>query len=719
MRTQLSVKSKVVLLLLAVSALAALMVGFLGWRSSRQALSQTILYNIASVRSSKAAQAEAYFRNMRYTVEVLSENDMVVEGMVRFNRAFRQLENTTIPADWDAALEAYYTSQFFPRLFANLPGQADYNLYRPQNQAGLYLQYHYIVANRFEEGQKLLLDQAEDGSEYSKVHAYYHPRLRSVIQKFGFDDLILVNIESGDAVYTVAKQTEFASNLDLGPYRRSNQADAVGLVRNNNERGTAHLVDFELYRPGYGIPSAFWAAPIYNGNHLVGVLLVQISLTALNEIMTDNQQWAQVGLGATGETYLVGADRLMRSDARPRIEDPVAYGQALAEQGFSSQTSKLIDNLSTTILLQSVDSPAITAALQNQTGAEFTTNYLGRPVLAAYQPLVLQSLQWAVVTEIDADEIYAPVYSFQRQLLIATVLLLVVLAFVAIGIANLFLRPLNHLIASARTFDATVTSEPTAAPATNNSSAPAFQLTTPDEWGELATVFREITQGAQQQAQALMAKEQEIALLQRNLLPVSAVQRLQQGQTQLLDQTSQVTLGVARIGGVSAAAAQKSATAVAALLHDLQSDLSNVAERYDVELWLTPTQQLIALCGLSTPYLDHSRRTIDFFLAARALCQQVNTRHGVKLTLQGALSSGALYGGVIRTEKLVYALWGESMTAVQQLASEATPDLLLVTPAVYERLQEQYTFQRPRTAARPQEPATAWVLIGAKNEGGA
>jgi class 3 adenylate cyclase len=83
------------------------------------------------------------------------------------------------------------------------------------------------------------------------------------------------------------------------------------------------------------------------------------------------------------------------------------------------------------------------------------------------------------------------------------------------------------------------------------------------------------------------------------------------------------------------------------------------------------------------------------------------------------LSSGALYGGVIRTEKLVYALWGESMTAVQQLASEATPDLLLVTPAVYERLQEQYTFQRPRTAARPQEPATAWVLIGAKNEGGA
>jgi class 3 adenylate cyclase len=714
MRIQLSVKSKVVLLLLAVSLLAALMVGFLGWRSSRQALSQTILYNITSVRSSKAAQAEAYFRNMRHTVEVLSENDMVVEAMVRFNRAFRQLENNTIPAEWDVALEAYYTNQFFPRLFANLPGQADYNLYRPQNQAGLYLQYQYMVANRFEEGQKLLLDQAEDESEYSKVHGYYHPRLRTLIQKVDFDDLILVNIESGDVVYTVAKQTDFASNLDLGPYRRSNEADAVTLVRNNNERGTAHLVDFELYRPAYGNPSAFWSAPIYNGNHLVGVLLVQISLAALNEIMTSNQQWAQVGLGATGETYLVGADHLMRSDARPRIEDPAAYRQALVEQGVSPQTSKLIDNLSTTILLQQVDSPAIAAALQNQTGAEFSTNYLGRPVLAAYQPLVLQGLQWAVVAEIDADEVYSPVYRFQRQLLIAIVLLLVLLAFGAIGIANLFLRPLNHLIADAHTINANPT-EPNA----SNSNAPVFNLTSSDEWGELAAVLRTVTQSAQQQAHKLLVKEKEIALLQRNLLPAGAVQRLQQGQSQGVDQTSQVTFCLARIGGVSALATQKNGAQVAELIEDLQTDLNSAAEQYDVEVWLTPTQQLVAICGLSTPYLDHSRRAIDFVLALRTLCQRLNTLHNSKLTLQGALSSGPLNGSIIRTQKMVYALWGESVSAAQQLASEAVPDLLLVAPAIYERLQEQYTFQRPRPAARPQEPVTAWVLVGAKNEGGA
>ncbi|MEZ4734789.1 MAG: hypothetical protein R3E79_47460 [Caldilineaceae bacterium] len=207
-----SAKSQLMLLLLVVSLLSALLVGGLSWRSSRAVLSETVFANISSIRRSKAAQVEAHFRNMRYTLEILGENDMVVEAMVRFNRAFRQLENRTVPEEWDSALEAYYTSQFFPRLFATLPGQADYNLYRPQNQAGLYLQYHYMVANPFAIGEKMRLDTVDDETEYSKVHAYYHPRLRTIMRKFDFYDLFLVNIETGDIVYTVAKEVDYASS---------------------------------------------------------------------------------------------------------------------------------------------------------------------------------------------------------------------------------------------------------------------------------------------------------------------------------------------------------------------------------------------------------------------------------------------------------------------------------------------------------------------------
>lgn len=721
MLTRLSVKSKVVLMLVTVGLIAAVVVGILGWRSSRIAISQAILADMTVLRRAKASQIEAHFRNMRYTVEILSENDMVVEAMVRFNRAFQQLENSAVPAEWDAALEAYYTSQFFPKLFANLPGQADYNLYRPQNQAGLYLQYQYIVANRFDEGQKLLLDNAEDGSDYSKVHEYYHPRLRTVVQKFGLDDLILVNFETADIVYTTSKQTDFATNLDLGPYRRSNEATALELVRNNTERGSAQLVDFELYRPNYGSPAAFLTAPIYNGNHLVGVLLVQVSLTAVNKIMTDNQQWVQLGLGQTGETYLVGNDLLMRSDARQRIEDPAAYQTTLAEVGISQRARDLIDKLSTTILLQEANSPGITAALQNQEGTEFTTNHLGRPVLASYQPLVVEGLQWALLAEIDADEVFAPIYAFQRQFLISIVLLIVTLTFLAIGLTYLLLRPLNRLIEGARA----------TGDGTNIEKIGKIDLNihTHDEWGELATTFAQMAHGIRRQADLLQNKEKEIEALLRNSLPMATVQRVRHGETLILDQSPQVTIYAFRIGGVSALAQKKSTQEIAEILQNMMNDIEEVALRYDVEQLLSPGQQALAICGLSTPYLDHSRRMVDFALALRGIIQLMNKRYTMQLTLHGGIHSGAFSGTVVRTPKIGYELWGEGVTVAKQFAQGADADLIMVSSTIYERLHDQYTFQRPRAdqpasqstdrRGQVQAPATTWVLIDAKSAGGA
>lgn len=709
-----SAKSQFILLLLTVSLVSSLLVGLLGWRSSRNALSESIFYGMIGLRRSKAAQIEAHFRSMRYTLEILSEDDMVVEAMVRFNRAFRQLENQAIPAEWDTALENFYTSQFFPRLFANLPGQADYHLYRPQNQAGLYLQYHYIVANPFAVGEKMRLDSIDDGTDYSKVHAYYHPRLQNIMRKFEFYDLFLVNVETGDIVYSVTKEVDYASNLDHGPFRRSNLADALTLVRQNNERGVAQLIDFALYRPSYGAPAAFWVAPLYNGRHLVGVLMAQVSLEAINAIMTTNERWTQVGLGRTGEAYLVGSDRLLRTDVRPRIEDPVGYQENLTALGVSARTVDLIRKFDTAVLLQEIATPAVAAALQNQEGMEFTTNYLQRPVLSAYQPLALAGLQWALIVEMDADEAFAPIYRFQRSLLITVVLIIVVLAFLSIGIAQRFFRPVNRLVVgshSLRQADGSV-------------DLAAFQINAASEWDELAAAFREWAQYIHHQTALLVAKETENGQLLQNLLPGVAVQRLQQRKVAVVDQVSQVTVCNAQLEGV-ATLTQKSGPEVAILLQDLFSDLDEAAARHDVEYLITPDQQIIAFCGLSTPHLDHSRRIVDFALALQALVQRLDTRHTIKITLHGGIHSGPLTGSVLYKPKIVYEVWGDSVATALELSGQGAPDRLLVSQTIYEQLHEQYCFQLlsappkgqrlgQRGNGQAQVQATAWLLTSAK-----
>ena len=147
MHKGLSIKSKLVLILLLISLLSILVIGFLGWRNNRATLTEQVFSRMLAIRRTKAEQLEAYFHTMRNQVEVLGQDDMVIEAMIALNRGFRALRNQPISDEMKAGLETFYTAHFFPELYANLPGQADYTLYRPANPAGHYLQYHYIAAN--------------------------------------------------------------------------------------------------------------------------------------------------------------------------------------------------------------------------------------------------------------------------------------------------------------------------------------------------------------------------------------------------------------------------------------------------------------------------------------------------------------------------------------------------------------------------------------------
>ena len=701
MRKGLSIKSKLVLIILLISLLSIGVIGFLGWRNNRATLTEQVFSRMLAIRRTKAEQLEAYFHTMRNQVEVLGEDDMVIEAMIALNRSFRALRNQPISDELNAGLETFYTAQFFPKLFANLPGQADYALYRPANPAGLYLQYHYIAANPYQsDAEKTLLDQAKDGSDYSKQHAYYHPRLRNIAQKLGFDDVILVNVENGDVVYTVSKQTEFGSNLVNGPYRQGNEADAFELARANSERGAVQLVDFELYRPGYGIPSAFWSIPLYNGPHLVGIMLVQISLGEVNKIMTYNAEWLQAGLGQTGEVYVVGQDLAMRSNSRFLIEDPASYLIQLRAMGIPERTIGMIEKLDTSILFQKINSVPANASTQGRDGVILALDYRQQPVISAYQPVTLETLQWGLLAEIDQAEAFAPIYAFQNNLLIATVLMTVLCAFGAVLIAGGFLRPINQVIAGSRQVR-------------SGQLDVVLPVTSQDELGELATSFNELLQSIRQQSTFLGQKQQEVDHLQIAVLPAILAQRLQKGETQLLEQASAVSLLTAKLTGWHALASKKTAPEVAQLLQELTADLDEAAARQDLEKFAAGPQRFVGICALSRPHLDHSRRAIEFALAAQQAVQRFNQKNGAALQLGLAIHAGAVTAGVIGTTRPIMELWGETVQVVDLLGADAIPNTILVSQVVYDQLKEQYKFQRYTKTGRDAARPAAWVLEGA------
>ncbi len=444
----------------------------------------------------KANQIEDYFQQIERQILTFSEDRMIVQAMKAFKVAFsavdRELEFP--PAELEGiarTVESYYEQEFLPRLRRNSADEVTID-YRPPLGSKTKLQYYYLAANPNEVGSKHLLDNAGDGSRYSRVHELYHPIIRSYLEKFGYYDIFLVDHETGDILYTVFKEVDFATSLLTGPYRGTNFASAFRAARGATDKDYVRLVDFAPYAPSYNAPAAFIASPIFDGEEQVGVMVFQMPIDRINDIMTSRQEWSKVGLGQSGETYIVGEDYLLRNQSRFLIEDSTNYYRAIRDAGLPPDTIDRIRNLGSAVGLQRVRTEGTEAALLGETGTRIFPDYRNVPVLSSFKPLAIRDVNWVIMSEIDVAEAFAFVRSLGRTILITSVILLALVAAIAVFFSRSITSPLASLTAHATEL------------AKGNMEVD-IDLARRDEIGTLASSFEVMRQSVKQ----LLAEQEE------------------------------------------------------------------------------------------------------------------------------------------------------------------------------------------------------------------
>ena len=77
----------------------------------------------------------------------------------------------------------------------------------------------YIDENEYPTGEKDRLVKADTGSSYGFIHALYHPTFDSLQNEMGYYDVFLFDT-NGNLVYSVFKETDYATNMIDGPSRK-------------------------------------------------------------------------------------------------------------------------------------------------------------------------------------------------------------------------------------------------------------------------------------------------------------------------------------------------------------------------------------------------------------------------------------------------------------------------------------------------------------------
>jgi len=288
------------------------------------------------------------------------------------------------------------------------------------NSADTYLMYKHL--HQYHEDINSQADDPYDTStaEYERIWKEESGDLINYMHKYGYHDVFIICAKHGHVMYTAAKEADIGTNLGHGPYKDSGLAK---LWRRVTETQQGSFQDFAPYAPSNNEPAAFVGYPVRNkeGN-TVAVVALQLSLDAINDIMQQRE-----GMGETGETYLVGQDKLMRSDS---FLDP---------QGHSVKAS-----FAGNIANNGIDTNASKQALEGKKGAEIVLDYNGNSVLSAYTPIHMGDITWALMAEIDEEEVRRPVTSLVRSILMVAGIAVVFITLFAMLVAGRIAKPLKQ-----------------------------------------------------------------------------------------------------------------------------------------------------------------------------------------------------------------------------------------------------------------------------------
>ncbi|RKZ93249.1 MAG: hypothetical protein DRR19_01710 [Candidatus Parabeggiatoa sp. nov. 1] len=420
--------------------------------------------HLFSIRDAKKAEIEEYFNQLFNQAQIYANTGMVIEAMRGFQEAFPKfqdeadidrledtisVEGPPVPLtrlyieDLKKALKVYYLNEFsaeYRLRNANDPPDLT-TLLKPLDDNSIALQYYYMATN-LDAVSKEEVFAAFEASSYTQQHRLYHPDFDELQKLFQFENIHLVDADTGQIVYSVFKKLDFATSLKNGPDKKTGIAQVFEKA-NQSHRGDVVLVDFAPYLPFYQEQAAFIGAPIYDDDKQKrGLLIFQISIGRINDMMTNHHVWPVETFGRTGEVYLVAADGTTRSDLRFLLE------LATKSVGLPNNLVNEIKLKNTSVGFKIVETSATRAA--GVTGFDFYEGYHGKVVLSAFAPISVPGLEWIILSNRQEAELLEPLKELFTQMIQGTVLL--ALVFLLIGGAagllyyfRLITAPINHL----------------------------------------------------------------------------------------------------------------------------------------------------------------------------------------------------------------------------------------------------------------------------------
>jgi len=226
-----------------------------------------------------------------------------------------------------------------------------------------------------------LTDKFSNKSQWRTLLNEYDHQYKPLLSYFGWYDFFIISTK-GTIIYSVTRESDLGQKIPKDLVN-SSFFKAFELAK-QSDSSDIQFADFLPYSPSNDDPAAFAIKPINVKGKRIGYIAYQQPLDKINSILGN-----RTGMGLTGESYLVGQDKLMRSDS---YLNPTKYS---VQASFSGNNK--------------VETQASESALSGVQSTNIIMDYNKNPVVSSWDYIDIGSgVRWAIISEVDVAEAFNP-----------------------------------------------------------------------------------------------------------------------------------------------------------------------------------------------------------------------------------------------------------------------------------------------------------------------
>jgi methyl-accepting chemotaxis protein len=229
------------------------------------------------------------------------------------------------------------------------------------------LQFDFI-ANNPDQANKSLMNESLLNTSYSRAHSLYHPIYRNYAKQFALAELYLLDAKTGHVIYSVNKNTDFASPL-YSPELATSPLAITFKHALRLAKGQSLFTEFSEYMQ---VQSGFMATPIFNQQKISAVLIFRTATEAFKPLIR-SQGFEHANV------YLFDQNNILMTSSHSNPDE--------VENALVNEVQKKLND------------PSILTTDNNYISLTTSTN----EYYAVIQSIKLFGLKWNMVTTIDKN----------------------------------------------------------------------------------------------------------------------------------------------------------------------------------------------------------------------------------------------------------------------------------------------------------------------------